>query len=435
MKTAGKCFAVAGALVFDGERVRENHAVLLGDGVVDAVAPRHALPPGVETLDYPGCAILPGLIDSHVHFMRWEGPQFLAHGVTTVRDTGNVLDWILARRDEGLSLPWPRILCMGPILDGPKPTHELICRACPDLPGAIAAVRATCSAGVDGIKLYVGLPDCWLEDMADAGHEAGRKVSMHCSNSVLVAAEAGVDEFYHLDGVINDFWPGHPPGWLGAWGMPGMADTAGRREEVAFRLRDTGIVATPTLAYWDSQWRVRSPDSSAREIVRSVPAPITQWQAPPVNGADSDLWKGAMRAAVDFVGQLLGKGVPVLAGTDTPCGPVPAGLGLWTELSLLAEAGMTPLQAIRAATSGAAAFLGRPDLGRLAAGSAADLVVVEGNPFRQIPSRPRIRKVIRNGVVFDPENLLSAGGSGQSLDDEPWARQFEKHWQARGGDR
>ncbi|HQI77849.1 MAG TPA: hypothetical protein PK384_15165, partial [Candidatus Latescibacteria bacterium] len=83
--------------VFDGRRVLPDPAVLVEDQHVQCVLPARELTPDTPIAAYPGCTIIPGLIDAHVHFMRWQGPLYLAHGVTTVRDTGNPLKWILAR--------------------------------------------------------------------------------------------------------------------------------------------------------------------------------------------------------------------------------------------------------------------------------------------------------------------------------------------------
>ena len=424
--------AVSGARVFDGERVLEDRAVLVEDGVVSGVVPRDAVPGGATLYHDGDCTVLPGLIDTHGHFMRWQGPQFLACGVTTVRDTGNDLKWILDRRGEWEDKSWPRILCLGPLLDGPAPGHEVVSRGCTDLADAVAAVKETTRERVDGVKLYAELNPEWIRAMVEESHAAGRKVSMHCADGgVLAAARAGVDEFFHLDGILADVWPGHPPGWLDIWGVPEFAGTLDQQRAVADGIRESGITATPTLAYWDSQWRIRTAAAVGPEDVRYTPSALIEWQVVAPDPSSSAQWRRALRAAQSFVGLLLERGVPVLAGSDVPFGLLRPGLSLWRELALLVEAGMSPQQAIGAATSDAATFLGRPELGRLAPGSAADMVLVRGNPLKLIPAQPDIVMVIRNGVVYRPEELLTA--VEQSLADEPWADQFRRHWERRVG--
>ena len=107
--------------VFDGEELRTGMSVAVRGRIISDVLPVEQVEPDQRVFDAPGCTILPGLIDVHVHFMRWQGPLYLAYGVTTVRDVGNGLDWILARRAEWQVHPWPRIFCLGPLLDGPQP--------------------------------------------------------------------------------------------------------------------------------------------------------------------------------------------------------------------------------------------------------------------------------------------------------------------------
>jgi hypothetical protein len=240
-----------------------------------------------------------------------------------------------------------------------------------------------------------------------------------------------VDEFFHLDGILADIWPDHPPGWLELWGMPEFRGTLDRQRGVADRIRASGITATPTLAYWDSQWRLRTADSLGPADLRYTPPAMIEWQAVPPDPVASEPWRRALRAAQTFVGLLLERDVPVLAGSDVPCGLVAPGRSLWRELELLAEAGMSPMHALRAATSAAAAFLGRHDLGGLTPGSAADMVVVRGNPLDAIPSRPDIVMTVQGGVAYRPEDLLAV--PQDSLADEPWAAQFSRHYAKRIG--
>ena len=77
---ASDVFAVSGARLFDGEHILVDHAVLVKDGMVSGVVPCDSVPKGTTCHHEADCTILPGLIDTHVHFMRWQGPQFLAFG-------------------------------------------------------------------------------------------------------------------------------------------------------------------------------------------------------------------------------------------------------------------------------------------------------------------------------------------------------------------
>ena len=422
--------------VFDGQVVLPDHAVVVNGGVVAAVVPRSHAPRTLPVYAVPKTTILPGLTDIHAHLMRWEAPLWLAYGVTTIRDVGNDLAWVLARRAEAPHAVSPTILCVGPLLDGPQPVHPLVSRACIDLPSAVAAVRETAAAGVDGIKLYCGLPGEWLPAMVREAHAAGLRASMHCQGGgVLVAGRAGVDEFFHLDGVLRDVWPDHPPGWLNVWGLPGWAETTEAQQRVADEIRALGMVATPTLAYWHSQWRLRRARFTAARDAPHVPPQMLAWQralSPDAEAADR--WRRALEAAQQFTGLLVERGVRVLAGSDTPCGALTPGLSLWREMSLLVGSSMSPVQALRAATSDAAAFLERPGLGRLAPGCMADLVIVRGDPTRRIPTRPGIVATVHHGTLHPQAELLAeAQRLADTVNDDPWSAQFRMHCGTPGG--
>ena len=416
--------------IFDGEHLLENHAVLIENDMVFDVVPVAALPRNMPLYQQSDCTIIPGLIDTHIHFMQWQGPLFLAYGVTAVRDTGNELQWILERRKEWQEHLWPRILCLGPLLDGPSPNHPVVARSITDLDSAIAAVRETVAAGVDGIKLYTGVAPEWMPAMARESHEGGRKISMHClANGVLAAGQAGIDEFYHLDGILADVWPDHPPGWLDVWGDPNFAGTWDRQQHVADAVSNLGMTATPTLAYWDSQWRIRAEVGASSEERRYMPPELARWASAEPDSAAAARWRCALDAAQRFMDLLLEREVPVLAGSDTPCGGILPGQSLWRELSLLVESGMSPQRSLRAATSDAADFLQRPELGRLRKGRSADLVFVRGDLTKHIPERPEIVLVVRDGAVYQPKELLQAAKAAAStMKSDPWARQFELHW-------
>jgi hypothetical protein len=428
-QVTGERRAYAAAQLFDGESIQPEDAVIVEDGRVAALVRRNAVPEGIPVYDAPDCTLLPGLIDAHVHFMRWQGPLFLAYGVTTVRDCGNDPAWILARRAEWPANPWPRILCLGPIIDGPQPIHPLVSRSCASADEAAGTIAEMAAAGLDGIKLYVGIPLAWLPQLNRAAHARGLKVSMHCSESVLSAGFAGIDEFYHLDGLLGHLWPGHPAGWLALWGDPAFAQTWDAQLYAADAISQLGLTATPTLAYWDSQWRVRTAEHRVSGELGLVPGEIIATQAAePIDPALSAQWKRALQAAQLFVGLLAARGVPILAGTDVPCGAILPGLGLWHELALLVEAGLTPSQALKAATSGAADYMGHPELGRLKPGTVADMVFVGGDPTRLIPLVPEITAVVRGGVLVQSQELMTqAEIQPNTLAEEPWARQFAWH--------
>jgi hypothetical protein len=431
-RLAGKCdeaLACRADRIFDGENVLADSAVIVRQGAIEAVVPAAEIPKNMTVLSPPGCTLIPGLIDAHIHFMPWEASFFCAYGVTTVRDIGNPLKWILAQRAESKRDDWPRILCVGPMIDGPAP-YWSVCHGCRDLKDAVKSVRKIADAGVDGLKFYAGLPHEWVGPMADAGHCAGKYVAMHCQSvSVLQAGAAGVDQYEHLDGLLGDLWPDHPPGWLELFGHPDFARTAASQARVADRIRELGMGTTPTLMIHSTYGQMYAPGFQPTAEDRAcMPELLIEFSIfPKPDPRMARLWNDSLANTQRFVALLVERGVPVLAGTDVPFGCMVPGRSLWGELALLEGAGMSPRQCLRAATAEAAHHLRAPAIGRLRPGCAADMVFVKGNPLARIPSNPKIAAVVHNGRVWDPLDLLRIGKEGIPTarpETDPWGKAF-----------
>jgi len=167
-------FALAPTALFDGERLRKAHAVIVEGERVAGVAPVGSLPEAMEVQRLDGCTLLPGLIDCHTHLSDWMLPAFLAAGVTAVRDTGNDLAWILRRRERTRADPMagPDILCCGPLLDGSAAFWPQIGRPHADAAAIRRSVDEMAERGADAVKLYVHLTP---EQIGAAATQADRR--------------------------------------------------------------------------------------------------------------------------------------------------------------------------------------------------------------------------------------------------------------------
>lgn len=388
--------AITGGTVLEGEQLCpiERGTVLVRDGHIAAVGPDRevAVPPGATWIDVGGAVVLPGLIDLHVHVGSPElerGEDFgarqlpglvldmvrhapatrralLEHGVTTVRSLGDDLAWIGELREliETGELEGPRVFMAGPVITtrGGHPVVTLGVGADSDsvrLPTTAAAARrtvrelATDDAPVDLIKVVQerGRPDRPLEPLEPAvlraiveeAHDLGLPVTAHWGtledlDDVLAA---GVDGLEHVEarGVLEG-WP----------------------DEVLDQLVDGAVPIAPTLAVTESALDV---DVHAR-----------------------------LR---DRVGELHAAGAWIVAGSDAGAPGVAFGAGLVRELELLVDAGLTPTESLRAATSDAARVLRAPQLGAIAVDRVADLLVVGGDPTVDISQLRRVRAVFRDG--------------------------------------
>lgn len=416
--TAGDArWALAPDAIFDGERLRWACAVVVEGERTVGVAAVGALPEGMEVRELPGCTLLPGLIDCHTHLSDWMLPAFLAAGVTTVRDTGNDLGWILGRRESTGADPMagPDILCCGPLLDGSAAFWPQIGRSHPDAGAIRRSVDEMAERGVDAVKLYVHLT---VDQIGAAATQADRRnlpLLAHLGPSVdlATAVSSGVREVQHLTGCVH-----HVDGW-----RTNVEEVAAS----ATSLAAAGVVQCPTLVVWDRLCRLN--DTAFRHDRRDRwvhPHVASVWQRFPHRTADVVDRLDRQRSVNTMkrvLGALAAAGCTVVSGSDAPFPHLVPGFSLHDELSLLVDAGLEPAAALASATSVAADHLGLPTAGRIKPGSAADMVAVGGDPIDDIRVLSDVRLVLRRGRVVDFETLAAnAAEEFARPPDDPFSR-------------
>ncbi|MFQ6397415.1 amidohydrolase family protein [Nocardia sp. KC 131] len=346
--------AVTDVRVFDGRELTMPTTVVI-DGAVIGTDPS-----GAEFVDAGGAILLPGLIDAHIHL---NGPETLdqlaAYGVTTGLDMATWPPERLAalRKESGAS----DIRSAGTPVIGAGGLHAKVPGMAADAvitdPGqADRMVAERAEAGSDYVKLVLEAPGAGGPDPAAAeavvaaAHARGLRVVAHTSShgAYLIAIDVGVDIVTHV---------------------PMDAELSAL--EVT-RMAEQGRVAVPTLAMMEGI-----------ATTRGIP--------------------GAIDRCLATVGALHAAGVPILAGSDANSQPgVPFhpehGAALHHELELLVAAGLTPAEALRAATILPAKHFGLTDRGEIAPGSRADLVLVEGDPLADISATRAIARVWCAGV-------------------------------------
>lgn len=399
MTAAGTTYALVPELLWDGiaQAPQTGKAVVVSGDRIERIGMARRLPAAMHRVSLPGCTLLPGLIDAHVHFCDWMRPAFLAAGVTTVRDVGNDLDWILERRKyaEAYPLRSPRVLCCGPLLDGAAPHWPIMGRAHADRQEMEASVREVISQDVDAVKLYVNITREQMDAAVAVAHEHGKHVLAHLGGiSAEEAAAAGVDEIEHLAGCAAA-WCESPPESLDA-----LCDT----------LLPSGMVMCPTLVVWDRIGRVNEPAFRQDRRLRWVPAAFFEaWAHYPSRYDEPGTRLGLQRSTVSMkqcLAHMQRRGLPIIAGTDTPFLYLVPGFSLHDELGLMVDAGLTPPEALRSATSAAARVLRIEDrAGTLAPKMRADMVAVRGDPTQDINAISQLVEVVRNGVRLEMSAL------------------------------
>ncbi|HKA58139.1 MAG TPA: amidohydrolase family protein [Gemmatimonadales bacterium] len=425
-KPNSRVLALEGATLIDGTggEPKQDALIIIRNGRIDAVARVNQIPipSNAERINLVGKTIIPGLVDAHAHVERWAVGRYLVWGVTTVRDLHSQTDSAIQLRNElnlG-SILGPRMFVAGAMIDGVPPTY-------PGASGVATADQARRAvdqravAGVDYVKIYTKITPDLLSPLLDEAGKLRLPVAAHLGKTdALTAARAGVVSIEHMAGVVQAA-TGDPTyinahnGFLEGWtaeekGWAGLDSSAVAR--IARALADTKVTVVPTLVVHDMLSRLDNPILLSRpgmedvpenaESVRSVPSLLrrTGW-----NANDFAAFRRSRRRQNQFVREFRQAGGAIAAGSDASNQLLIPGYSLHEEMTFLVQAGLSPLEAITAATRRGAQLLRADSLGMLAPGKVADLVVLNGNPTRNIAATRSIALVITRGRVIRPDSL------------------------------
>jgi imidazolonepropionase-like amidohydrolase len=381
---------IRGATLIDGRGgapVPDAAVVVRGERIVASGKRTDVtVPPGAEVFDATGLTLVPGLIDSHFH-IDGDDPLpalYLTHGITSVRDPGQWTEAYDAALASGAAVP--RLFLCGPHLDSPPPAYPADSFIVRDAEETRRAVNRFADAGASAIKVYFRLPLALIGVAAETAHARGLPVTSHLE--IVDAADAiraGVDGVEHATSFGTALLPlrdaeryrqavladnnARVEGRYRTWNTIDL-DTP--RARALFQLIvERGTVLSPTLAVFERQ-------SGDKDTTGMHVHAFKQMEA--------------------FVGRAYRAGAHVVVGSHSDVPHAQRGWAYQRELELLVESGLTPMQALVAGTSENARFFRAADrLGQIAAGMLADLVLVEGDPLRNISDMRRIRRVMLNG--------------------------------------
>jgi imidazolonepropionase-like amidohydrolase len=393
--------AVANLTVIDGSGTapRQGMTILVRDGRIESIGPADSTPPpsGARVIDGRGLVAIPGLIDAHVHLSSTPRTQQLAKlktalrgGVTTVwdlaGDTRNVSELSresLAGEIESPAISYAALMAGPDFFSDPRVVESSLgyepgtapwaraITADTDVAEAVAEARGT---GANALKLYAALDAAAVVRITAEGHRRGLRVVAHgtvfpAKPSDLV--EAGVDMLAHAAYLP---WEGSPAAT--DYRKRAKGDFAGVRPEspaidrLLTAMADRRVALNPTLVVFADQ-------------------------------ADSDgLKQQRVRWGAEVTRRAHEKGVAIVAGTDDMVADGAGLPNLHRELELLVAAGLTPLEALTAATGVAAEAMGLGgERGILAPGLVADIVLLEASPEQDIRRTRQVRYVLKNGAV------------------------------------
>lgn len=414
----------ATAIPGDGRAPVRNSVLLVEDGRIIALGDsRTPVPAAAAIVDLTGKFVIPGLTEGHAHISGFASPAYhpdepgtfraapplmagmLEWGVTTVRDTGGP-DLESTQALQNHQQDWPRFFGSGPNLDGfPGGPWKGIWRT--DDPREVRDfVQAEADAGMSFIKVYAWMSEPVMVEAIRAAHRNGLQIFGHVGHAVTAerAVELGLDGLEHVR-----FGPELVPAermaeYLALATRPrdAMASSSAWRyidldsaavERVINLMVAAGTYLTPTLAIFESHLL---PHSHGPEDENFHDDSVTgELQYDP---QEQQIARDQLDRITRFVGRAHAAGVRIVAGSDTPSPALAPGESLHTELALLVGAGLSPLQAIQAATYTPAQLLGRShETGSLRHGNLADLVILSADPLADIANSTAIESVLLAG--------------------------------------
>jgi imidazolonepropionase-like amidohydrolase len=429
-----------------GAAATNDQTIVIANGRIQQVGPAAStkVPAEATVLDKTGYTVIPGLVGMHNHlyytaslnrdasgglvapgFFINEIPLtaprlYLAAGVTTMRTGGSLEPFtdVNVKKDIGLgTMPGPKMDLTAPYLEGEPggaqfpQMHEL---TGPD--DARHWVNFWADQGFTSFKAYMHIKSADLKAAIDEAHKRGFKLTGHlCSVGYRQAAELGIDNLEHGFLVNSDFAKSKQPDQCPSGKDIGdglmSTDPVGPEAQAMFKhLIDHHVAVTSTLPVFEAGYglaptsdrvlNAMSAESRSSYLAARARIPLTSISAN----------QARLRKAMQMEFAFAKAGGILLAGPDpTGNGGVLPGFGDQREVELLVQAGFTPIDAIKIATYNGAQYMEILDkTGTIAAGKAADLVLIHGDPTANIEDIEKVETVFRDGVGFDSVKLIES---------------------------
>ena len=422
-----------------GAAPQEDMRIVIAGGKIAALQDaksQASFPQNAKLLDLTGRTIIPGLVGMHEHLFyplpdrpadglglygeaADSAPRlYLAGGVTTARTGGSLepyTDLELKKAVEAGKIPGPKFDITGPYLEG-KGTFAIQMHQLSDPDDAARLVDYWAAEGATSFKAYNYLTADELKAAIDHAHAHGLKITGHlCSIGFKQAAALGIDNLEHGLAADTEFFPGKKPD-----------ECPGFRENLNYMVKSLDVegpavhdmisdlvahhvAITSTLAVMETLAANRPPMERESAALKTMTVEAAK-EYLTVRSTMAEQKSGdiVLRKEMQFEREFVAAGGLLMAGCDpTSYGGVVPGFGDQRNLELLVEAGFTAVEAIRIASLNGAKYMGKEgEIGSIATGKAADLVVLRGNPAEKIENVEKVEMVFKDGIGYDPAALI-----------------------------
>lgn len=419
-----------------GAPAAENQCILIRSGKIASTehSGACAASPGASRLDLGGKTVLPGFVMLHEHmFYNASDPDwfiqstqpvvfprlYLAGGVTTARTAGSFEPYTDLKVKQYIAngrLVGPNFDTTAPFIEG-YPAQFLQAPELQTAEQAVTYVNYWADQGMTSFKAYMNVKRSVLKASIDAAHARGLKVAGHlCSVTYEEASDMGIDNLEHGFLIATDFVENRKPDTCGGFPLERFVEMELDSPEVQAlmnKLIANNTAITSTLAVLARISATVNPPNNAAIDVLGHAAKLHylgNHVAGYARALENDIWERAVRQEMAWEKAFHDKGGLVVTGSDTTgIGGTVAGFANHELLKLLVEAGFSPLDAIKISTLNGAISMDREDeLGTVAVGKNADLIVIDGNPDININDITRVVTVFKDGVGYDSKALIEA---------------------------
>lgn len=399
--------------------VLKNTDVLLENGLVAKVAKNISVPKNTPIINGTGKTLIPGLWDMHGHLAKDDGLLNMAAGVTNVRDVGNSHENIMEieRLFNSNQVIGNRVFRAGFFDQMSEFSAGLSVKS---LAEAHEKIDWFADNGYIQIKLYSSIDPTWVEPIAKHAHRRGLRLSGHIPAFMTAeqAVKAGYDEIQHINMLFLNFLAGTEVDTRKQLRFSLIGEKAGdldlnSKEFNKFiqLLADNQIVIDPTVSTFRSLLlkERKTIDAEFSAVAQHLPPNVLrQLKGAEMNVTDDlkDNYQAGADAMSTLVKKLYDKGVPIVAGTDNI-----AGFTLHRELELYADAGIPEMEVLKIASINSANLVGAGHyLGSITAGKSADVLLVDGDPLKDMSALRKISLVIKDNHFYKPEELYQVLG-------------------------
>lgn len=434
------------SMVRERPQVEERSSVLVNDGFIIAIGKTGELftTSGIDesdlrVIDGNGSTLLPGLIDAHVHL--WDEAElaaFLAHGVTSIRNlSGMPFHLPLSKRIREGEIIGPDVVTTGPILNGlganTQDNHQIVETA----EAGRNAVKDHYERGYRTLKIYSNLNRETYNAIRDEAIHLEMKMVGHTPEGVRALGVPRQSPFdIPYDEILDDGFQTLEHIETIVW--HGLRDELDKEkmEALAIAIQQSGAVVTPTLIAHESL--VRTAKSNGAYLRRpgvEVLNPLIQrfesgnmsfWSNAPQHLLDHESKRSAFYLHATHM--LQESGVPLITGTDAGVFTIIPGSSMTRELELLVASGLTPYEALQAASVTAGPAINLPDRGQIAPGFRANMILVSGTPLKDISIMEHPEAVMVGGVWLDKNDLSEIGEAAKQGSSPRTARRLVEMW-------